>query len=279
MSTALQIIGDRVVSPAEFQESKSDALMSATLIEFVNDPVSHDHAVSVQGDLAICIRQIEKSRKELKVPIIALGKLIDFTAAQEVAELEQEQTRVQALVNDFQSLELARARAAENARRLEEDRIEGERQAALRRIQEIEDAKRREIQAAERAAMQLAQNARNAAEAAAAAELQRQIQRQKELAAAESIEKLDAINEKFNEVSAALPVHEQHRAEGQRVTESWDITVLDVWTLARAHPSCVRIEPLISEIKKLLDLGIKIHGVTAQKKVSSTTTIKRAINI
>lgn len=280
MSTALQIIGDRVVSPAEFQDIKSDALMSATLIEFVNDPVSHDHAVSVQGDLQMCIRTIEKSRKELKAPIIAIGKLIDATAAKEALDLEKEQGRVQSMINDFQALELARARAAENARRLEEERIEAARQAELRRLQEIEDAKRREIAAAERVAMLLAQQARNEQERAAAVELQREIQRQKELADAESLEKLDAIHEQFNAASAALPPPEfQHRAEGQRVVESWDITVLDVWTLARAHSSCVKIEPVLSEIKKLLDLGVRVHGVSAQKKVSSTTTARRAIDV
>lgn len=279
MSTALQIVGDKVLSPAEWQDMKGDALMAATMVEWVVDVVSHDHAVSVQGDLREARKFLEKSRKELKAPIVAIGKLIDATAAKEDKDLEIEETRVQSLINDFQALELAKARAAENARRLEEERLERERQAELRKIQEAESAKRREIQAQERAAMLAAQQAATAAEKEAAAALQREIDRQKALADAESLEKLDAVNEKFNEAASALPVQACHRAQGQRVTESWEVTVLDVWTLARVHPSCVKIEALVSEIKKLLDLGVKVHGVSAKKVVNSTTTARRPIDV
>lgn len=280
MSTlALQITGNAVTTPVAWDEIKGDALMAATLIEFVNDPVSHDHAVSVQSDLAAARRFLEKSRKELKAPVIELGKAIDAVAKKEDAELEREVNRVQSMVNDFQTLELAKARAAENARRLEEERIEAARQAELRKIQEAEQAAQRALQAREQEALRAAQQARTAQEAEAAASLQREIVRQQELAQAESLEKLDAIHEKFNEAAAALPVVEQHKAQGQRVVESWEVTVSDIWTLARAHPGCVKMEPLVSEIKKLLDLGIKVHGVTAKKTVSSTTTTRRAIDI
>ena len=279
MSLALQITGNTVTTPAAWEEIKSDALLAATLIEVVNDPVSHDHAVSVQSDLAAARRFLEKSRKELKAPVIELGKAIDAVAKKEDAELEKEVNRVQSLVNDFQTLELAKLRAAENARRLEEERLEAARQAEMRKIQEAEEATRRKLMEREHEAIRAAQQAQNAQEAAAAASLQREITRQQELAAAESIERQDAIQEKFNAESAALPVPEQHKAQGQRVTESWEVTVSDIWTLARAHPSCVKMEPLVSEIKKLLDLGVKVHGVTAKKVVSSTTTTRRAIDI
>lgn len=239
MNTALQIIGDKVTTPVAWEEIKSDALMAATLIESVNDPVSHDHAVAVQCDIRSARKFLEASRKELKDPIFQLGKRIDAAAKAEDVELEKEEMRVQSLVNDFQTLELAKARAAENARRLEEERIDGERKV----------------------------------------ELEREIARQQAIGQAPDLEALDAIQEKFNTASAALPVVEMHRAEGQRVTENWEIQVSDIWMLARAHPSCVKMEPLVSEIKKLLDLGVKVHGVTATKKVCSTTTTRRAIDI
>lgn len=276
---ALQIIGDKITLQPAWQEIKQDALMAATLVEFVNDPVSHDHAVSVQANIREARKFLEKSRKELKDPVFQLGKRIDAATKAEDADLEKEENRVQALVNDFQALELAKARAAESARRLEEERLEAIRQSEMRRLQEEEDKKRRLIQSQEAEAARAAAAASNAVEAAAAAELQREIQRQKELADADSLEKQDAINEQFNAASAALPVVEMHRAPDQRVVESWEVTVLDVWTLARVHPGCVKIEPLVSEIKKLLDLGVKVHGVTAQKKVTSTTTTRRVIDV
>ena len=278
MNTALQIVGDRVVSPEIFQDLKQDALMAATLVEFVNDVVTHDHAVSVQSDISTCRRTIEKSRKELKAPVLALGKLIDATAATEDKDLEVEEKRIAAMVSDFQAIEYRRAIAAANAKRFEEERIERERQAELRKIQEEQEAVRRKLSEEAAAVERAVREARNTEEAAAAAALQRQIDRQWEIAKAESIEKLDAIDEKFNAASAALPTVEMHRAEGQRVTVDWDIVVSDIWSLARAHPACVKIEPRLAEIKKLLDMDIKVHGVTATKKVSSTTT-RRAIDI
>ena len=280
MSTlALQITGNTVTTPVAWEEIKSDALMAATLIEFINGPVSHDHAVSVQSDLATARRFLEKSRKELKAPVIELGKAIDAVAKKEDAELEKEETRVQSLVNDFQTLELAKLRAAENVRRLEEERIEAARQAEMRRIAAEEEATRLKLQAREQEALRAAHLAKNAQEAEAAASLQREIQRQKELADAESLEKQDAINAKFCEAAAALPVVEQHKAEGQRVTEDFEITVTDIWMLARAHPACVKIEPRLSEIKAMLKAGVKVAGITFKKTVSSTTTTRRAIDI
>lgn len=276
---ALAIRGEEVTVPELFRLRKDDVLYDATLIEYVNDPETHDQAVLVQRDLRECRTRIESSRKEIKAPVIKLGKLIDAVAATEDKELEVEENRIQSLVNDFQALELAKARAAENARRLEEERLERERQAELRRLQEIEDAKRRVIQAQESAAALAAQQARNAAEAEAAASLQREIQRQKELADAESIEKLEAIHEKFNDAAAALPRVEMHRAEGQRVVEDWEIVVTDIWALARAHPACVKIEPRLSEIKAMLKLGQRVAGVTAKPVVKSTTTAQRAIDV
>jgi len=276
---ALQVTGERVALSVAWEEIKSDALMAATTIETVVDGPSHDRAVSVQADIREALKFLEASRKELKDPFFQMGKRIDAAAKAEADELEKEEKRVQAMVNDFQTLELAKARAAENARRLEEERIEAARQAELRRLAEEEAAKKRELQEKERIALQTAMAARNAEEEAKAAALLREVTRQKELSEAESLEKQDEIQEKFNAESAALPVHEQHRAQGQRVKEDWEVTVLDVWTLARVHSNCVKIEPLVSEIKKLLDLGVRVHGVTAKRVVSSTTTTRRAIDV
>ena len=44
-----------------------------------------------------------------------------------------------------------------------------------------------------------------------------------------------------------------------------EITVTNIWKLARSHPTCVTIEPRISEIKSLLKSGIKVAGVTSKE--------------
>jgi hypothetical protein len=49
------------------------------------------------------------------------------------------------------------------------------------------------------------------------------------------------------------------------VREDWEITVNDLHALYRAHPFAVKLEPRLSELRQLLDAGIKVAGVTAKK--------------
>ncbi len=78
--------------------------------------------------------------------------------------------------------------------------------------------------------------------------------------------------ERANQEIAALPVAAPIRAEGQRVREEWNVTVTDIWMLARVHPGCVKIEPRLSEIKELLDAGVKVAGILAKKEIKAGVT-------
>ena len=99
--------------------------------------------------------------------------------------------------------------------------------------------------------------------------------RQAELAAASSHKELEAVQEKFNQQAAELPVTVHPvRATGQIVKEDWDITVVDVHALYRSHPVCVKLEPMLSEIRALLGVGITPQGVRAQKVVKSAVRVK-----
>ena len=66
-------------------------------------------------------------------------------------------------------------------------------------------------------------------------------------------------------VLAAQPT----RAEGQVVKTDWSITIVDLIALSRAHPSCVKIEAKLMEIKSLLNQGIEVVGVQAVKVTTS----------
>lgn len=93
------------------------------------------------------------------------------------------------------------------------------------------------------------------------------------LAQAKSHDELEAVQETFNRRAAdEAPSPETitpTRAEGQRVATDWEITVTDVWALARAHPACVTIEPRLSEIKALLKAGVKVPGVIGKEIVKA----------
>jgi len=106
---------------------------------------------------------------------------------------------------------------------------------------------------------------RQAAERAAQEEASRlERERAAALAKANSEEAVDAVNEHFNNKAKEIaPPPEAPRAQGQRLSNDWEITVNDVWLLARHHSTCVKIEPLVGEIKNLLKAGVKVAGVTA----------------
>lgn len=109
------------------------------------------------------------------------------------------------------------------------------------------------------------------ARAAQAAENERlqalERERAKELAQATDLNQVDAIQEKFNNRAAqeAIAPPPAPRVEGQRITQDWDVCVTDVWLLAKAHPMCVHVEPRLSEIKSLLNAGVKVAGVRAER--------------
>lgn len=126
---------------------------------------------------------------------------------------------------------------------------------------------------------QMLEQARVRAEQAAANTRLLELEREKAAAIqqATSHEELEAIQADFNDRAAAEKPVAPTRAEGQRVTEDWEITVSDIWLLAKSHPTCVKIQPMLSEIKMLLNAGVKVAGVKAEKKIKSGVRIGRPI--
>jgi hypothetical protein len=101
-------------------------------------------------------------------------------------------------------------------------------------------------------------------------------ERDEKLSKAQSVAEIEAIEAEYRQVIAdsAPPVPPVPKAAGQVVAEQWNVQIVDIWLLARAHPSCVKIEPRLTEIKALLNAGIKVAGVTAQKETKSTVRLK-----
>ncbi len=122
-----------------------------------------------------------------------------------------------------------------------------------------------------------------AAEAATKLELETlEKERQNALANASDHDDLDAINERFDDEIRSLPVTAPARADGQIIKADWDIEVTDAWLLARMHPACVKIEPRLSAIKELLNLGMELKGIKATKIVNATvrtTKTQKAIEV
>lgn len=210
---------------AEALAMKTQALECGALIGKVTNPTEQAIAVSAQSELQRILALAEKARKACKAPVLEYGKRIDAAAEQFVEELRAEMGRISALVGSFQQLEMAKARAAEQARNEELSRLERE--------------------------------------------------KAEQIAKATSHEAVDAIAEHYNRMAETVPVHEPVRAEGQRVTTDWEITVTDIHKLYRMHANCVELKPRLSEIKNLLKLGVAVAGVTAKPIVKATVLLKK----
>lgn len=112
----------------EAQRLKEQALVVGALVGRVTNATEQMAAVTAQTELQRILKLAEDARKACKAPVLEYGKRIDNAAKAFIAELEEEMLRIAKLVGDFQALELARARAAEQARNAE--LLELERQKA-----------------------------------------------------------------------------------------------------------------------------------------------------
>ena len=110
---------------------KTAALESSALIGRVTNAVEQQNAVDAQTKLQGILTLAEKSRKACKAPVLDYGKRIDAAAEKFCDELKTEMSRISGLVGSFQQLELARARAAEQARNAELSRLEREKAEAI----------------------------------------------------------------------------------------------------------------------------------------------------
>lgn len=94
--------------------------------------------------------------------------------------------------------------------------------------------------------------------------------RQTALAKAQTDDERDQINAEYCDAQRDMSPAPIARTAGQVVRHEWEITVTDLWALARNHPTCVDIKPRTGDIKNLLDGGFQVAGVTAKKVVKST---------
>lgn len=104
------------------------------------------------------------------------------------------------------------------------------------------------------------------------------------LAKATSHDQMDAIQEHFNNRAAveAAPPAPPPRAENQVVKSDWEVIITNPYDLAKYHPNCVTIEPKLSEIKQLLNNGVTVAGVKAEKVTKASVRIGRqpkALNV
>lgn len=282
--TAMVIASTRALPTFEFntwaKEEKSKALEKAALIGKVTGHDSKVIAVRAQQDLKRLIALIEKTRKELKEPILEAGRRLDNLCAAESLELEKEFGRVSNAVKEFDDAERRRIMEEERKQREELERIEREKQAELKRIADEQARVEREArvarEAAERAAAEATNKKQREEAAKAKAEADRLATEAQARAAASKVQAA-AIEERAGDAAyvAGRPV-EITKVAGQRTVNDWEITKINEWQLLKARPDLVRkIEFDMRAIKDELKRGVKLAGVEAREIYKADVRVAR----
>lgn len=262
--SAIAILGEGytiTVTPAAVQQ-RDTIVEAAKRIVAVTDQDTLDIANTRLRGLASVRNAVEKSRTEVKKPVIDLGRQIDGIAKDFVAEVVSEEARLSGLINEYAREQQRIAREAREAAERERQRIEREeherRMEALRAEQEAERQRMAAEREAHEAEMQRLAAARNAdaqaqAEAEArAAEARRaqeeatrraqEAQAEQERAAAEAAAKAEQV------AAVAVP------ALPDGVREEIDFVVVDIHAFAAKFPTLVTITPkradVLAAIKK-----------------------------
>lgn len=269
MQALIKIENMQVGLLSEAYALRDAALEAAALIGTVKTAQENDSATEAMKSVKRVMKQVEDARKAVKGPVWDLCTRIDATAKEFVADLASEELRLAKAVGNYQQeqLEIQRAaarKAAEEAARIERERMEAQRK--------IEDEQRRvEAEARAKAAAEMAA-ARNAADRAAA-EARAKAEQARIAAEAEARQKIEA--ERAAQQLQAIPAAiVGNKAAGQVVREVWDFEVSNVWDLVRARPDLVSIEPRRREIGEAVALMAatgepKIPGLRIWKEVKA----------
>lgn len=115
----------------ELEAKKESVLTESALVCRVIDAETNKTAAIAQQNLSELRRLVEKAEEEAKKPLNKLRNSIIETCREFLAEVRGEEMRLAKLAGDFQALENAKRRAAENAEAERLSQLERDRQKAL----------------------------------------------------------------------------------------------------------------------------------------------------
>ena len=223
----------------EAETSKRELLASSALVATVTNNDESADAAYVMRSLAQMRIMVDKGRKDVKEPVLRIGKLIDASAKAFLLEIEEEEARLRKLIGDHAN-EVARIAAS---------KAEEERKAF-------------EIARAAREAAAAAQDAAEASGRIADVIAAKQAEQARQ-------ETLGARMEASSELAATKV------ADGVRF--AWDFEVVNIDALYHSCPDFVTLTPrrseILAEIKRIaetneqaaLNMGNTI-GIRAFKK-------------
>lgn len=239
--TALILSGsgyELTISP-DAEQQKAELIKHAALIVDVRDPDSAAAAQNQIKKLAAMRNLVEKSRKTVKEPVLAIGKEIDAKASDFVTELISEEKRLTTAVGNY---------AAE---------VERERQRILREQEEQrrkEEAERIRLENERIAAERAAEEAKRKANEAFLKEQSDEDAKAAEAAAAKAKADADRIaaEQAAAAAEAAKPKVELAPVAPSGVKFAPDFEVEDIHALYRHNPALVAMEAKRADILTLI---------------------------
>lgn len=306
-SNALIIVPRFVVAPiqtpAAFLVEINDAVALEALLGKVSTPKENDLATDAQAKQKAVLKKIEDARVAVKAPFLEMCRLIDTKAAELRNELEKECGRLNSLTIPYGKMILRQQSEERERQRVELEKIEADKQREIKRLADEQTAKDNAAKKAQQEAEQAQREAETAQREldriaalpptqepapetvalAAKVEVAKSLTTQAATlttAARESSFLVAATVERIEEQAgnaaylSSRPI-QANTSRGQRLARDWDIEVVNAYELAKFHPSCVKIEPLIGEIKNCLREGIVIKGITATETVNTSVRAKR----
>lgn len=204
--------GYKLTITEDAEARKGELIAAAAGITKVSDDESSNLAQFQVRSLAEFRNEVERSRKEVKAPVLDLGRRIDQAAKDFVEAVTGEESRLKKLVGD-------------HAREVER--------------------KRREAEAEERRRFEEAQRAKREAE-----EAERKAAEDKSIKAAVAKKEAERAREKAEKerLESSATVAETNVSRGVKFVDDFEVT--DIAELYQHAPECVRLTPVANEIKQ-----------------------------
>lgn len=241
------------------QSLQAEALQKTKQITTVNDAHSQAKAIGAVAIAKGLLKGVEQSRKEVKAPLLELGKELDRVATEYCQPICMEVNRIELLIAGFQEAEAKR--------------VEEEKQAQLQRQAEEMREKLRLEEAQRQAALQ-AENART------------KKQREAAQKAAEELAIQQAELEIQAGETASNEMIETAKAEGAAVRKTFDFEVTDIAALYASYPQCVKMEVKKQAVRDVIEVlqrqgksleipGVKLTEITkvAVRSVPASLTL------
>jgi hypothetical protein len=245
-SVAVEIHGEAYTRRAEIIEAANFCPAAVT------DADTQAEVTNVLRDIARLLKETEDGRKQVKAPVLDLGKRIDAAAAEFVQTLEAQKTRLNGMLVAYETEQRRIAMEAERVRQAEIARQQKE----AREAQEKIDREAREAEQARLAAERAAREATNTEARAKAQEEARRAAAAFVAMEAEKVKQEEAAKLQQAELLRA-PAPVVTRAAGASVQTPWTFEVVNIRELYTSNPDLVEMSVSRSAVLALIRTGTR----------------------